>query len=148
MAKIPIFYKSSDRYNAGTDVIYDDGSKQQFAPFIYATTQAKDNGGDTPDPEGDDESMVVMINTDNELDKNYKEINDAFSAGKNVIAIFNYGEGNVISGRDIYQVTHMEIDGSDYSVVLLRGQAGVPPTVEVWEFLADSETGVLTGVSP
>lgn len=43
---VPKMYKSSDRYNAGTDVIYNDDSKLQYAPFIYATTQSGDNGGD------------------------------------------------------------------------------------------------------
>ena len=58
--KVPKMYKSSDRYNAGTDVIYNDDSKLQYAPFIYANTQSGDtesgdsgDGGDGGDEEGD-----------------------------------------------------------------------------------------------
>ena len=51
--KVPIRYKSSDRYNAGVDVVYDDESKLQYAPFIYATTASGDNGGDGEGKGGD-----------------------------------------------------------------------------------------------
>lgn len=87
MTKIPIFYKSSDRYEAGTDVIYDDESKLQFAPFIYATTQAKDNGGDTPEPEGGD-TMNIAYDANNErYDKTWQEVFDAVKSGKTVINV-------------------------------------------------------------
>lgn len=56
--KVPNYYKSSDRYNAGTDVIYNDESKLQYAPFIYASVTAKDNG-DGGDDEGGEDEMTV-----------------------------------------------------------------------------------------
>lgn len=54
--KVPKMYKSSDRYNAGTDVIYNDDSKLQYAPFIYATTQSGDSG-----EEGDDTMAILSV---------------------------------------------------------------------------------------
>lgn len=83
--KVPIRYKSSDRYNAGVDVVYDDESKLQYAPFVYATTASGDNGGGE-DEEGED-SMVVNANateTGLELDKTWQEIYDAVETGKSV----------------------------------------------------------------
>lgn len=83
--KVPIRYKSSDRYNAGVDVVYDDDSKLQYAPFIYATTASGDNGGDEGgDEEGEDTMVVNAIMGENalSLDKTWQEIHDAIEAGK------------------------------------------------------------------
>lgn len=83
--KVPKMYKSSDRYNAGTDVIYNDESKLQYAPFIYATTESGDNGADDGgDEEGEDTMVVHMALNEADkfyLDKTFKEINDAVSTG-------------------------------------------------------------------
>ena len=83
--KVPNMYKSSDRYNAGTDVIYNDGSKLQYAPFIYATTESGDNGGE--EEEGEDTMVVKFSFVDNSytIDKTWLEISNACIEGKNVI---------------------------------------------------------------
>lgn len=141
--KVPKMYKSSDRYNAGTDVIYNDESKLQYAPFIYATTESGDNGGDGGDDEEGDEAMLIHIN-DSKLDKNYKEISDAVAAGKVVFAIFDMGEGEVVTSRNVYYLTHQEIDSGTYIVQLTSMTQGTPPLGDVLEFTADSETGVLS----
>lgn len=81
--KVPIRYKSSDRYNAGVDVVYDDESKLQYAPFIYATTASGDNGSGE-DEEGEDTMVVNIAYEGNNavLDKNWSEIKDALDSGK------------------------------------------------------------------
>lgn len=86
--KVPKMYKSSDLYDAGTDVIYNDESKLQYAPFIYATTGSGDSGGDGgdggDDGEGED-SMVINITGVGgtlSLDKTWQEIYDAVKDGK------------------------------------------------------------------
>lgn len=56
--KVPKMYKSSDLYDAGTDVIYNDESKLQYAPFIYATTVSGDSGDDGGDDEEGDEGVA------------------------------------------------------------------------------------------
>jgi hypothetical protein len=145
--KVPKMYKSSDRYNAGTDVIYNDDSKLQYAPFIYATTgsgDSGDDGGDGGDDEEGEEAMLIHINTDSELDKNYKEISDAVASGKVVYAILDMGEGEVVTSRNVYYLTHQEIDGETYIVQLTSMTQGTPPLGDVLEFTADSETGVLS----
>ena len=78
--KVPIQYKSSDRYNAGVDVVYNDGSKLQYPPFVYATTASGDNGGD--DEEGEEESMLIIENSELALDKSFDEIKTSMSQGK------------------------------------------------------------------
>ena len=83
-------YKSSDRYNAGVDVIYDDDSKLQYAPFIYATTQSGDNGADEGGDEEGEDSMVIKYDTENSrYDKTWKEVYDASVEGKTVIVVEN-----------------------------------------------------------
>lgn len=92
--KVPNMYKSSDLYNGGTDVIYNDDSKLQYAPFIYATTESGDSGDGEDEDEGED-GMVVIV-TSNELegtavcDKTFGEIKTALEAGKFVA--FKWGE--------------------------------------------------------
>ena len=83
--KVPIMYKSSDRFNAGTDVIYDDESKLQYAPFIYASVTAKDNGDDGGDEEGEDTMIVIYDEDTQSIDKSFKDLKDAVNAGKVVV---------------------------------------------------------------
>lgn len=84
--KVPKMYKSSDRYNAGTDVIYDDDSKLQYAPFIYAGITAKDNGDDDGGDEEGEDSMVITYDVENEhYDKTWQEVVNAFNSGKTVV---------------------------------------------------------------
>lgn len=83
--KVPIKYKSSDRYNAGVDVVYNDGSKLQFAPFIYATTQSGDNGGDSGDEEGEETMVVIFDSTTMSIDKSFNDLVDAVKTGKIVV---------------------------------------------------------------
>ena len=84
--KVPKMYKSSDRYNAGVDVIYDDDSKLQFAPFICATTQSGDNGADDGgDEEGEDIMVVTLDSVTNSIDKSFKDLKDAVNVGKIVM---------------------------------------------------------------
>lgn len=91
--KVPKQYKSSNRFNAGVDVVYDDDSKLQYAPFIYATTGSGDNGGSSEDEEGED-TMVVHIDDSNDtfaLDKTWTEINNAIGDGKIVMLVEQIG---------------------------------------------------------
>lgn len=84
--KVPVQYKSSGRYNAGVDVIYDDESKLQYAPFIYATTQSGDNGPDEGgDEEGEDTMIITYDGANERYDKTWKEAVDAFNSGKTVV---------------------------------------------------------------
>lgn len=86
--KVPKMYKSSERYDAGVDVIYDDDSKLEYAPFIYATTGSGDSGGDGGDDEEGEGIMVVNVNEVAEgilLDKTWQEIYDAVGEGKYVL---------------------------------------------------------------
>ena len=107
-------YKSSDRYNAGVDVIYDDDSKLQYAPFIYATTQSGDNGAEGGDEEGED-SMVIKYDTENSrYDKTWQEVKDASLAGKTVMIIEDHSNSYVEPYSDyvIYYLTQLgENDG-------------------------------------
>lgn len=113
--KVPKMYKSSDLYDAGTDVIYDDDSKLQYAPFVYATTDSGDNGGD--DEEGD-ESMTVNITTDDQLgiyigDVKYTDIETAFKAGKNINFSISNGVkiGRVVSIDTEMLFLYVMVDG-------------------------------------
>lgn len=112
--KVPKEYKSSDRFNAGVDVIYDDDSKLQYAPFIYAGVTAGDNGGDGGEEEGED-VMVVHINADGNdkvLDKNWGEIKGAIDSGKFVylVSLESDVETIVYYIDDVYS----EADGTCY----------------------------------
>ena len=80
--KVPKMYKSSDRYNAGTDVIYDDESKLQYAPFIYATAESGDSGGGGDDEEGEDTMLVTFDPETSAIDKSFKELKEAVNGGK------------------------------------------------------------------
>lgn len=144
--KVPIRYKSSDRYNAGVDVVYDDESKLQYAPFIYATTASGDNGGDGEDEEGED-TMVVHVLRDSELskdklDKNYAEIKSALQSGKNILCVAESDETIIV--YTLSRVEPIEELGSAspvYTVYFIW----VPNshTTNTISFSSDSETGVL-----
>lgn len=86
--KVPIKYKSSDRYNAGTDIVYDDGSKLQYAPFIYAGVTAKDNG-EGGDEEGEDTMVIIFDNETQSINKSFKELKEAVTAGKTVVVLYS-----------------------------------------------------------
>lgn len=96
--KVPIKYKSSDRYNAGVDVVYNDGSKLQYAPFIYASTKSGDNG---PDEEGDDSMVIKYDSTNKRYDKTWQEVYEAVKSGKTV---FYAKEGSESGDLTLYYV--------------------------------------------
>lgn len=107
--KVPKMYKSSDRYNAGVDVIYDDDSKLQFAPFIYATTQSGDNGADDGgDEEGEDSMIVIYDSTTMSIDKSFNDLVDAVKTGKIVLLkkVSLDDESGFVA--DIYYLTRIE----------------------------------------
>ena len=87
--KVPKMYKSSDLYDAGTDVIYDDDSKLQYAPFVYATTgsggDSGDDSGGGDDEEGEDTMIVIYDGDTKSIDKSFKDLKDAVNAGKVVV---------------------------------------------------------------
>lgn len=124
--KVPIRYKSSDRYNAGVDVVYDDESKLQYAPFVYATTASGDNGDDSED---EDEGMVVTIKSDDTLggyigDKTFDEIANAMTAGKNVVFVW---------GEEAMPVIHIQTAINQLRVMMINGTTSV--------FTKDDNTG-------
>lgn len=138
--KVPIRYKSSDRYNAGVDVVYDDESKMQYAPFVYATTASGDNGGD--DEEGEDSMVVNVIpglkGAPASLDKTWTEINNAISDGKIVMTVKALGAEFTIG----YVVSVLLLDNPAKSVVdVLTVDANGDPVVV--RFSADTQDGVL-----
>lgn len=116
--KVPIRYKSSDRYNAGVDVVYDDESKLQYAPFIYATTASGDNGGDGEDEEGEDSMVVHLTGAVDAMtaDKTWLDISNAIvndkavyfshsaDAGYNLYYLSNFGNGEGIYWVDAFTV--------------------------------------------
>ena len=105
--KVPKMYKSSDLYNAGTDVIYNDDSKLQYAPFIYATTHNGDSGDGGDDEEGED-SMVIHLNAEGTaLDKSWSEIKNAVDDGKVCVLVDDYDENN-ISIMPLYNVYNVD----------------------------------------
>ena len=117
--KVPKMYKSSDRYNAGTDVIYDDDSKLQYAPFIYATAESGDNGDDSGggDDEEGEETMVVKYDNENQrMDKTWQEVKDASLAGKIVVLIHDdSGEGaDPYTSYSLYYLTDIYVDDGDH----------------------------------
>lgn len=143
--KVPKMYKSSDRYNAGTDVIYDNDSKLEYAPFIYAGVTAKDNG-EGGDEEGED-VMVVNVTFDDELsnyklDKNWSEIQAAITAGKLVVLRETVNDG-VFKMSYLADLNIEEIigGGTTYNIVVLSTDNNESP-VGV-KYTSDSETGTM-----
>lgn len=130
-------YKSSERYKAGTDIIYDDGSKLQYPPFIYAITESGDNGGgDGGDDEEGEEFMIIKILADNSLDKTWGEISTALSEGKFPVIHLPYDEG----GGEIYYIDRVSVIEGDYSVFAHSVQG---ETVYGLLFSADSDSSPL-----
>lgn len=128
--KVPIRYKSSDRYNAGVDVEYDDDSKLQYAPFGYATTASGDNGGDGE--EGEDTMVVNMTlgPTTNSLDKTWTEISSAVNAGKTVMTVASITTGLWIGYavlvdhiEDGYVVDVLTVDNATHDAYVMRFSA-------------------------
>lgn len=114
--KVPIRYKSSDRYNAGVDVVYDDESKMQYAPFIYAGTQSGDNGTDDGGEEGEDVMVVNIIN--NTADATWDEIKAAVDSNKLVMIKETFTD-DVVSKTMLFYVTVVSTDVSGYFVTCL-----------------------------
>lgn len=116
--KVPKMYKSSDRYNAGTDVIYDDDSKLQYAPFVYATAESGDNGDDSggnDDEEGDDTMVVKYDIVNSRFDKTWKEVRDASVAGKIVVLLIDDSdEVDAYDSFAVYYLTEVVTDDSKY----------------------------------
>lgn len=115
--KVPKMYKSSDRYNAGTDVIYDDDSKLQYAPFIYATTKGgeNDNGGD--DEEGE-EGMLVTLDANMVSNISYNDVLEAVLNGKVL-----YSLGQLETASSVFYLTeygsNMDGDYPYYAIFTL-----------------------------
>ena len=83
-------------------MIYDDDSKLQYAPFIYATTGSGDSGDDGGDDEEGEDSMVVTITVDSTRniaigDKTFAEIQAAMTSGKSVIFVWGTLVASVIN---------------------------------------------------
>lgn len=145
--KVPIRYKSSDRYNAGVDVVYDDESKLQYAPFVYATTASGDNGDDGEDEEGED-TMVINVNTTETglvLDKTWQEIYDAVESGKFVYLRQTGPSGEQPLTYIILRIDSVGADIGESSSYFVQAHAigkdldGVPKT-SIVEFTTNSSS--------
>lgn len=135
--KVPKMYKSSDRYNAGTDVIYNDESKLQYAPFIYAATESGDNGGD--DGDGDDEEVedtMVVHNVNGVLDKTASDIWEAITSDKIVAIAQPPIEG--FRASTIAYITRFAVNDRDGSVSIYAMSATYDG--DVGEFVFDRWT--------
>lgn len=144
--KVPKMYKSSERYNAGVDIVYDDDSKLQYAPFIYATTESGDSGGDGgDDEEGEDVGMVVnFIVDDDNLDKSWKDIYDVFSTGKQVVVKASDVEGTTDS---FYMSVVSMVHDVYRSTYILTCQCNYIGGYDAYmTFQSSSETGVMQRV--
>lgn len=149
--KVPKMYKSSDRYNAGTDVIYDDDSKLQYAPFVYAGVTAKDNGdGGGDDEEGEDVMVVNVIWNDElssyELDKNWSEIKTEVAAGK-LVMLKELPNDNAFRMSYLADLSSEEVSGGGmiYNIVALSVDNNASPVAV--KYTSDSETGTMVEVS-
>lgn len=118
--KVPKMYKSSGRYNAGTDVIYNDDSKLQYAPFIYATAESGDNGGDGggDDEEGEDTMVVIFDSATGAIDKSFKELKDAVNSGKIVLLKRILLDDETGFAAQINYLTSLDNQGADEYVAL------------------------------
>lgn len=140
---VPKMYKSSDRYNAGTDVIYNDDSKLQYAPFIYATTQSGDNGGDGGDEEGEDTMVVMYDSQAGTINKSFKDLKDALDAGKIVTmpVILLDAEGALI--ENVYYLVGLSNMGSEEDKVATFGSISVVTDVatpQIMKFTSSTDT--------
>lgn len=139
--KVPIQYESSDRYNAGVDVVYDDESKLQYAPFIYATTASGDNGSDGEDEEGEDTMVVHTVTSTSpvSLDKTWTEINNAIGEGKTVMIVGQVGDGILV---EYVASLYMIDEETNYYIVdtLCLTTDGKPSTNR---YISETSDGVL-----
>lgn len=138
--KVPIRYKSSDRYNAGVDVVYDDESKLQYAPLIYATTASGDNGGDSEDEEGEDSMVVnaIMGESALSLDKTWQEISDAIETGKCV-----YIRHTIDDSIYILHIDAVGVESSNYFINAHTASKDIDDKPELLSrvFTTDSASG-------
>lgn len=113
--KVPKMYKSSDRFNAGTDVIYDDNSKLQYAPFIYATAESGDSGdgGGGDDEEGEDTMLVIYDSVTGAIGKSYKELKDAVNAGKIVMLKYVTVDDETAFSEQLYYLTCLDFGNAN-----------------------------------
>lgn len=142
--KVPKMYKSSDRYNAGTDVIYNDESKLQYAPFIYAGVTAKDNGdGGGDDEEGEDTMVVIYDSQAGTINKSFKDLKDALDAGKIVTmpVIVLDAEGALI--ENVYYLVGLSNMGIEEDKVATFGSISVVTDVatpQIMTFTSSTDT--------
>lgn len=136
--KVPIRYKSSDRYNAGVDVVYDDESKLQYAPFIYAGTQSGDNGTDDGGDEEGEDIMVVHIKENDALDKNWEEILGAMKTG---MVVINSVDTDEEVTQSIVVSCYIDETTNKYTVYCMHA-SGVGD-VSTPTYISDTSTGEL-----
>lgn len=148
--KVPKMYKSSERYDAGVDVIYDDDSKLEYAPFIYATTGSGDSGGDGgdggDDEEGEDIMVVIYDEETHAIDKSFKELKDAVEAGKIVVmkdVVLDDGTGYSVN---IFYLTYLDNQNADQYYAYFTNVSSDDSEHELWvrQFDATSETDSMT----
>lgn len=148
--KVPKMYKSSDRYNAGTDVIYDDDSKLQYAPFIYAGVTAKDNGDDdSGDEEGEDTMMAIYDAETDTINKSFKELKDAVNAGKIVELKIVTLDDKTGSATQIAYLTYLDNQLGSYNAYFSTiVQSNDTNELFVLHLEATNETDNMRRVSP
>lgn len=137
--KVPIKYKSSDRYNAGVDVVYNDGSKLQYPPFVYATTVSGDNGGE--DEEGEDETMLIIENSEMALDKSFDEIKTAMSQGK--VCVIQKADSNTATALMYAYVAHINVEEENNLITAITIFGGSPTSLYYHEV-----NGTMTEYTP
>lgn len=146
--KVPIMYKSSDRFNAGTDVIYDDESKLQYAPFIYAAAESGDSGGDGGDDEEGEDSMVVIYNEDTHaIDKSFKDLKDAVNAGKIVVMKDVFLDDETGFGEQIFYLTSLDNQNADqyyaYFTTVYSDDSELETSVRQFDATSDTDNMTL-----
>lgn len=138
--KVPIMYKSSDRFNAGTDVIYDDESKLQYAPYIYAYAESGDNGDSGGDDEEGEDVMIIQKDDDGVLNKSFGDIISAMLEGKSCVILY--------SGDFVFHeyVTACYDFGEDYLEAgaekryMIEAITSYTGDVSLYQYIADTAT--------
>ena len=109
---------------------YDDDSKLQYAPFIYATAERGDSG----DGEEGEDTMVVKYDRENRrFDKTWKEVRDASVAGKIVVLLMdNSDEVDAYDSFAVYYLTEVATADSKYYATFMGSHdkatiGGEPP---------------------
>lgn len=144
--KVPIMYKSSERYKAGTDIVYDDGSKLQYPPFIYAVAESGDSGGDGGDDEEGEDNMVVNYDSvTGLLDKTYKEMKDAVDSGKIVMIVSDFGGPGMTMISYLEALTHQS-EAPYYAYFSTANIA--EESTDLIGFSSESETGTMLVMDP